>query len=287
MQNGSAFPVAHVLLKDKRFASYVAVLNAIQRYATERGLGDVFCRGSLKITVDYENALIKAFNHMGANVHGCHFHLCQAIWRFVHTHGLAPTYNANADFRNSVRSLMALVFLKSSDIHRRFLGLRGTVDSDSLMLVYDYFERTWINGFGTGLISQHDELVRTNNNAEAFHNSLRHVFFANHPQFNEFVEKTVNIMETAEADYEAERLRPKELDRRRLSSFKNIKCVVDNFYSDSVLGLPLKGLLWGIGKSPMKTLVLNCTSGATKPCLILSGRVSTDGVPMTMDNARQ
>ena len=185
--------------------------------------------------MDYENALIKAFNHMGANVHGCHFHLCQAILRFVHTHGLAPTYNANADFRNSVRSLMALVFLKSSDIHRRFLELRGTVDSDSLMLVYDYFERTWINGFGTGLISQHDELVRTNNNAEAFHNSLRHVFFANHPQFNEFVEKTVNIMETAEADYEAERLSQRSLTAGVCRLLKTLKASLTTFTATASL----------------------------------------------------
>ena len=200
----------------------------------------------MKVTTNYESALMKAFKNAGAKIHGCHFHLCQAIWRFVHTHGLSQRYFTDENFRSSVRALMALPFLKTRDIRRRFLELNESVDDADLALVYDYFERTWIDGFGVELISQYNELFRTNNNAEAFHSSLRHVFFRAHPQFGEFVGKIVGVMET-EAEYEAERLRPKQLDRRLQSSYKNIKNVVDNFYHDASLGLPLPKLLERIG----------------------------------------
>ena len=91
-KNGSSFPVVHALLKDKCFASYVKVLDEIQRYATGLDLGPVFDRKTLTVTTDFESALIKALKHAGATIHGCHFHFCQALWRFVHTHGLSTKY---------------------------------------------------------------------------------------------------------------------------------------------------------------------------------------------------
>ena len=68
-KNGSSFPVVHVLLRDKRFASYVKVLDEIQRYATGLGLGPVFGRKTLTVTTDFESALIKALKRVGAKIH--------------------------------------------------------------------------------------------------------------------------------------------------------------------------------------------------------------------------
>ena len=39
------------------------------------------------------------------------------------------------------------------------------------------------------MIYHNGELFRTNNNAEAFHSSLKRLFFTEHPPFDEFVEK--------------------------------------------------------------------------------------------------
>ena len=247
-KNGSSFPVIHVLLKDKSFATYRKVLCEIQRRADERGLGDVFGRQSLTITTDYENALIKALKRVNANTHGCYFHFCQAIWRFVHSHGFAGKYNEDSVFRDSVRSLMALPLLKESDIRRSFFKLKEILVDSALRTVYDYFERTWIDGFGVKLICQYDEMYRTNNNAEAFHSSLRQVFFSAHPNFNEFVEKMCDLMDTAETEYCAERLRPKKPNHRNLRSFNTIKNVIHNYYNDRVLRLSLPELLRRIGE---------------------------------------
>ena len=247
-KNGSSFPVVRALLRDKRFASYVKVLDEIQRHASGLHLGSVFCRKALTVTTDFESALIKALKHVGATIHGCHFHFCQALWRFVHTHGLSLKYVADHNFKESVRSLMALAFLRERDIASRFREIKASATDDDTILVYEYFERTWINGFGTALICQYGELFRTNNNAEAFHSSLRRLFFAAHPQFDEFVEKMNDLMDSVKTEWEAERLRPKRLDPRSSRSFENIRNVVDNFYNDGALRLPLRELLRRIGE---------------------------------------
>ena len=130
----------------------------------------------------------------------------------------------------------------------RFKKSRGTNSLSGPTILSRPKTRT--NGLSRDILfvpGLYNELFRTNNNAEAFHSSLRHVFFRAHPQFGEFVGKIIGVMETAEAEYEAERLRPKQIDRRLQSSYKNIKNVVDNFYHDASLGLPLPKLLERIG----------------------------------------
>lgn len=143
---------------------------------------------------------------------------------------------------------MALPLLKESDIRRSFFKLKEILVDSALRTVYDYFERTWIDGFGVKLICQYDEMYRTNNNAEAFHSSLRQVFFSAHPNFNEFVEKMCDLMDTAETEYCAERLRPKKPNHRNLRSFNTIKNVKHNYYNDRVLRLSLPELLRRIGE---------------------------------------
>ena len=157
-------------------------------------------------------------------------------------------YVRDQQFKESVRSLMALPFLRECDIARSFLEMKASTTDDDAILVYEYFERTWINGFGTALICQYGELFRTNNNAEAFHSSPRRLFFAAHPVFYVFVEKMNDLMDSVKTEWEAERLRPKRLDPRSSRSFENIRNVVDNFYNDSALCLTLRELLGRIGE---------------------------------------
>ena len=121
--------------------------------------------------------------------------------------------------------------------------MKSALPDDDAILVYEYFERTWIDGFGTSLFCQNDELFRANNNVEAFHSSLRRIFFTAHPQFDVFVEKMNDIMDSVKTEWEAERLHPKRRNPRSSRSFEIIRSVVDNFYNDSALRLPLRELL--------------------------------------------
>ena len=286
-KNGSSFPVVHALLKDKCFASYVKALDVIKRYATGLHLGHMFDRKTLTVTTDFESALIKALKHAGAKIHGCHFHFCQALWRFVHTHGLSSKYVTDHKFRTSVRSLMALPFLRERDIARHFLEMKATTTDDDALLVYEYFERTLINGFGTALICQNGELFRTNNNAEAFHSSLRRLFFSAHPQFGLFVEKMNDLMDSVKTDWEAERLRPKRPDPRSSRSFENIRSVVDNFYDDRTLRLPLRELLQRIGEILHEDVRYEeaYEDGREAVFEFVNEDFCADGVPMEIDES--
>ena len=132
-------------------------------------------------------------------------------------------YVRDQQFKESVRSLTALPFLREWDITHSFLEVKASTTDDDALLVCEYSERTWIDGFGTSLICQYGELFRTNNNAEAFHSSLRRIFFTAHPQFDEFVEKMNDLMDSVKTEWEAQRRRPKRLDPRSSRSFENIK----------------------------------------------------------------
>ena len=77
-------------------------------------------------------------------------------------------YVRDQQFKESVRSLMALPFLREWDITRSFLEVKASTTDDDALLVYEYFERTWINGFGTALICKYGELFRTDNKRRSF-----------------------------------------------------------------------------------------------------------------------
>ena len=111
-------------------------------------------------------------------------------------------YVRDKQFRTSVRSLMALPFLRERHIARSFLEMKASTTDDDATLVHEYFERTWIYGFGTALICQYGELFRTNNNAEAFHGSLR---LHSNPQLFAFVQKMNDLAESVKKEWDTER----------------------------------------------------------------------------------
>ena len=143
---------------------------------------------------------------------------------------------------------MALAPIKSNDIRNSFYKMKCHIDDEDLLMAYESFETTWIDGFGVELICQYDELFRTNNNAEAFHSSLRRVFFTPHPSFDEFIEKMCELMDSAETEFRAERLHPKRLNHRILRSYNLIKNLAVNFYNGRVPCLPLPEFLGRVGE---------------------------------------
>ena len=64
-KNWSSFPVVNTFVRDKRFASYVKVLDEIKRHTTGLHLGSAFGREALTVTTDFESALIKALKRVG------------------------------------------------------------------------------------------------------------------------------------------------------------------------------------------------------------------------------
>ena len=142
---------------------------------------------------------------------------------------------------------MSLACLKADDIPRFYEQIRRKIRGNkALCVVYDYFKSTWIDGFGVDIICQYDKVFRTNNNAEAFHSLLQRVF-PPHPRFDDFVMKVCDFMDTTEVDYNAERLRPRSLKRCISVPYERISNLVNNFYNDRALALPLDAVLDEIG----------------------------------------
>ena len=122
-----------------------------------------------------------------------------------------------------------------------------TEGDEKLVEVHRYFEQTWIGGFGVELISQYEEVFRTNNYAEAFHSSLRTSFPSPHPNFYDFVERLSEIMDSAENEFNVERVNPKRMKTKVVTTNAKIKQLVDIFNAKDVLMLELPDLLDRIG----------------------------------------
>ena len=72
-----------------------------------------------RILLDFEEAAIGSFraNFPLAIIKGCHFHLCQSLYRKVCSIGLKTEYDVTAsDFCNWIKMFMSLSMLPSSDI---------------------------------------------------------------------------------------------------------------------------------------------------------------------------
>ena len=95
--NGTALPVAHALAKSMTSTTYSTVLSMLQEAARATGRV-IFGRKDLVVTVDFEQAMTTALKETGTRIHGCYFHYCQAIWRFVKLHGMSRRYNTVESF---------------------------------------------------------------------------------------------------------------------------------------------------------------------------------------------
>ena len=102
-------------------------------------------------------------------------------------------------------------------------------------------------GFGVELISQYEEMFRTNNYAEAFHNSLGTTFPSPRPNFFDFVEKQSEIMDRAEHEFNVECGNPKRMKMKALRTNEKIKQLIDIFNARDVLILKRPKLLDRIG----------------------------------------
>ena len=95
-----------------------------------------------------------------------------------------------------------------------------------------------------------------------------------------------DLMDSIETEWEAERLRPKRLDPRASSSFENERNVVDNFYNDSALRLPLRDLLQRIGVILRKAARFEeaYEDGREAVFEFVNDDFCADGVPMEIDD---
>ena len=95
-------------------------------------------------TIDFEGGTIKAFEDCipFMQLHGCHFHFCQAVFRKLTALGLKGHYMDNEfhDFAFFVRCIFALAFLPVNRVQDTFETLVNRLEEDYEERGVDYPE---------------------------------------------------------------------------------------------------------------------------------------------------
>lgn len=156
-----------------------------------------------KILVDFEKACINAaaMSFPGVTIKGCYFHLTQSLIRKINSEGLKLEYESNIDSRLALKSLTALAFVPTNDVKRVFHTLATSFPNEERYEnVLNYFMLTYIEGaagrdplFPITIWNQYleglEQLPRTTNCCEGFHNALNSLFHHSHPNIWEFLDR--------------------------------------------------------------------------------------------------
>jgi len=124
----SAVICVYAFLPNKYQSTYEELFTATQDRCTELG----FQADPKIITLDFEQAVINAvMSSFGpqVNVHGCFYHLTQAIWRKIQTLGLVQRYREEEEVKLFCGMLDGLAFLP-----------------EGLEPLLDYFDNTYVSG---------------------------------------------------------------------------------------------------------------------------------------------
>ena len=162
--------VAYVLMSGKNTSDYEAVFKALKDKC-----------GTVKVSTvvaDFESATWNAVNNVfqgAVKMKGCNFHLCQAIFKKIKNLKLYEAYNNEPPTRAFCKKLMSLAMLPANKIEQTFVDLTIQEQlSPKLSELADYFEKNWMKHsvFTPESWSWYNEPIRTNNDAEGYHNRL-------------------------------------------------------------------------------------------------------------------
>lgn len=197
--NSSTVPLVYILANNRSKESYDFIFSTLK---SRRQLDPV------SITVDFERSAIISIreNFPDTQINGCFFHFGQCIWRNIQTHGLQTWYNtpSNSLF---IKSIQALAFCPSNDVINLFNDLCDSLDEDTSILLNEflaYFERVWLGEpirrrsrrnpiYSVSIWSVYhrtiNDLPRTNNSVEGWHNAFQKIVGVSHPSRCKLVSK--------------------------------------------------------------------------------------------------
>jgi len=247
--NSETIPCVYAILKNKSIESYAAIFQCLHDMNPDRPLNPI------TITVDFEQAAITAFKEKfpEISVHGCFFHLSQNIWRRIQESGLQIKYCSDAEFALKSRCIAAIAFLPTEDIIRGFeILVYGEDYPDKLDPVVDYFESNYIGSISRGrkrkrpnfqhsMWSQYqrvkNDLPRTTNSIEGWHNALKGVIQKAHPSMAALATKL--RLEESNVAKKIERVKagyPTKCKRKKYEAVDTrIKLLVDGYDSNNIM----------------------------------------------------
>lgn len=188
-------PCVYALLPNKQRATYQDLL---QQLLTINPM-----LNPQSFLIDYEQAARSAIEEVFPNVtvKGCFFHLSQNIYRKVQSEGLQGKYQTDVNFALKIRMLPALAFIPSDEVVDAFETLQNTMPPEADPIT-DYFEDTYIGRtrrrnrraprFPVSMWNMYDRVVedlpRTNNSLEGWHNHMQANITSFHPNIWKFLE---------------------------------------------------------------------------------------------------
>ena len=181
----SSIPIAFILMSRRRKIDYLAIFKKIiEIIEKETGKKTLVS----KIMADFEIALWQAIRNLketeylpGIEMKGCFFHFCQATYRKVMSFNLKKDYFNPKDSgtRTYIKWLMSLPLLPEQQMREAFSELEKNMKDrrcTNLKHLLTYFKNNWIDGrnWSAKDICVYKQKIRTNNDAEKFHNNLNY-----------------------------------------------------------------------------------------------------------------
>lgn len=194
--HGHVFPCIYAIMPNKEEDSYDRVFATVKN-----AIGPNYSPSV--VVADLELGIHNAFIRTWPNVemHGCFFHVTQAIWRKCQALGLSHRYINESGVRQQIRALGALAFLPPDQVAEYFDDMQADV-LDELQELYAYFELNYIGRkpprgprrrprFRIAMWNVRERttegIPRTNNKLEGYHHAVQTMFDGVHPTMWKFL----------------------------------------------------------------------------------------------------
>lgn len=188
-------PLIFAVLKNKTGRTYKRLIKIINLLLPNLAPQYIIC--------DFELAAINAFQEKYLNVtmQGCLFHLGQNIIKKIVECGLKASYGSSEIMRVFTRALIALAFVPVNSVRDVFMFLKAHGEFPIVLdELYNYFFTYYIGSeqnnasnvvypisLWHGRNRLLNDIPRTNNAIEGWHNSFRNIFGNLNPTFKNFM----------------------------------------------------------------------------------------------------
>ena len=157
--------------------------------------------------IDFEQSMMDALDQVYPVVpqKGCLFHMSKNVYKRVQDEGMSQLYMNDEEFRTNIIMISVLSFVPIADTIQAFGPLINHAGNQE-QVILDYFESNYIGDLRRGRcltprfphamwnmsLRVQNELPRTNNDLEGWHNRFADSFQQRHAHIWKFIERLQN-----------------------------------------------------------------------------------------------